>query len=190
MTTGRINQVASLERPRRLNRARCECASAPGRGIDGRAKVGRSDFVLRIQPSPSGLPHSHGSMNTRCVRRSEHTGVRLSGGEINAGRPIAPARTRDDTGPADGFQRDYTSKASCPPGEKKHTSTRGMPATQQGRGSTTRACPTSTTRAAAPSNPTPDAPPVHGEPTKRHRRRRDVQIKIGERGTERSRREA
>ncbi|KAG9438819.1 hypothetical protein H6P81_021224 [Aristolochia fimbriata] len=96
--------VASLERTRDASTARrCECAPQHrAGGIGGRAKVRRSDFVLRIQPSPSGLPHSHGSMNTFVRPAFEHTGVRLSGRKKTRG-PIAPAITRDD-GSVTGFK--------------------------------------------------------------------------------------
>ncbi|KAG9438820.1 hypothetical protein H6P81_021225 [Aristolochia fimbriata] len=67
-----INQVASSRGRDASTAAPMRVRPAPGQGHRRSSKVGRSDFVLN-QPSPSGLPHSHGSMNTFVVRRSEHT---------------------------------------------------------------------------------------------------------------------
>ncbi|KAG9438743.1 hypothetical protein H6P81_021338 [Aristolochia fimbriata] len=101
------------DQPGSIPRETADASTAPDRespqhragGIDGQAKVEAIRLRLRIQPSPSGLPHSHGSMNTFVRPAFEHTGVRLSGRENKRGRArLCPPITRFDTGPATGFK--------------------------------------------------------------------------------------
>ncbi|KAG9438330.1 hypothetical protein H6P81_021737 [Aristolochia fimbriata] len=69
---------------------------------------------LRIQPSPSGLPHSHGSMNTRASGVPSTPGVRLSReGKVNADARLRPARTRT-TRVRRRVSKGLYIKASCP----------------------------------------------------------------------------
>ncbi|KAG9444699.1 hypothetical protein H6P81_016039 [Aristolochia fimbriata] len=164
-------------------------ASAPqhrARGFGGRAKVGQSDSIANPTKSTGTAAftwvHEHS-----CVRRSEHTRREtMPGGESKRGCPIAPACTTRRHGSGGGFQRDYTSKASCPARGKTHKHRGCLRPNKaagglcgEGKTATTRrrlimaetppqACPTCTTRD-APWSATPDAPARMAKPAKRQR---------------------
>ncbi|KAG9444633.1 hypothetical protein H6P81_015973 [Aristolochia fimbriata] len=184
MTTGRINQVASSRRGASTTR---RSRKAP----QHRAGASAVEQKLGDQTSFANPTKSIGTAAFTWV----HEHFR---------RPAFRAHPRE-TKP-EGKRTIH--QGELPLSAKNTQSTRGMPATQRGRGrsvvmkgrrradettahtggSTTRACPTCTTRRSAQRSAYPDAPPVHGEATKApYRRRQASQDRRG--GTERSRRE-
>ncbi|KAG9438725.1 hypothetical protein H6P81_021320 [Aristolochia fimbriata] len=163
-------------------RARCEVRLSTGRGH--RTVEQKLASGLRFANPTKSIGTAAFTWVHEHFRRPafEHTRRETKPEGKKNGRPIAPACITIRHGSGDGFQRDYTSRRAAPFG-KKHTSTRGRPATQQGRwrsravkgrrrDETTAHTAGSTTfkmsnvhhfAAAGPRRRDPDAPPVHGE---------------------------
>ncbi|KAG9438723.1 hypothetical protein H6P81_021318 [Aristolochia fimbriata] len=179
MTTGRINQVAS-SRDAAPQQRRCECASAPGGASTVEQKLG--DQTSFANPTKSigtaafTWVHEHS-----CVRRFEHTGVRLSGRENADARlrpPVPAIRPRVRRRVSKGLYIKRPNKAAGGPSAVKEGKTR------RDDGSSGRKAPLAHVqraplRAAAPVNPPRRCPDqVHGEANK-GATAPAVQIKIG-----------
>ncbi|KAG9444717.1 hypothetical protein H6P81_016057 [Aristolochia fimbriata] len=136
MTTGRINQVASSSRDRDASTRRCEKAPQHrARGIDGR-KQKLGDQTRFANPTKSIGTAAFTWVHEHSWRPgvSSTPGAETKPEGENAPAPIAPACTASHgSGPGDGFKGTIHQRRAAPFG-KKHTSTRGMPATQRGRG--------------------------------------------------------
>ncbi|KAG9438847.1 hypothetical protein H6P81_021252 [Aristolochia fimbriata] len=108
-----------LSRDATPTRRRCEKRQHRARGIDGR-KQKLGDQTRFANPTKSiGLPHFTWVHEHCGVRALQHTRAETKPeGKVNADASIAPRLHSHDTGPGDGFQRDYTSYEAAPFGKK------------------------------------------------------------------------
>ncbi|KAG9444610.1 hypothetical protein H6P81_015950 [Aristolochia fimbriata] len=156
-------------------------ASAPlsqASGVDDRAKVRRSDSFANATKSTKTAAftrvHEHSG-----VRRSERTQQETKRGESKRGRPIVPCPVRSRHGFARWVSWELYINVSFP--------LRGRPrdeSTAHTAGSTTRACPTCTTR--THRGPHARGPGPCKASQRSHRKAPHSQAKIGRGGTERS----